>query len=214
MGKVGDQQDIRTDLSGDEKKRNSANGIMSEEQWNAILYNDPTYDHRFIYAVKTTGIFCRPSCKSRPPIRGNVCTFSNAEQALLAGFRPCKRCKPTGDRMPDQEWVAQIIQCIQNHYADTLTLHSLAELCHGSPYHLQRTFKRIMGISPMEYIQHERINRASELLRNSTFTINDIAHTVGFPSTPYFITLFKKITGHTPAVFRKRHQMLDAGAGK
>ena len=89
---------------------------VSNEQWRAIVGNDPSYDGQFYYAVKTTGIFCRPSCKSRPPNRENIGFFLTAEQALAAQFRPCKRCKPTGQRLPDEEWIAMVTVYIDRHY--------------------------------------------------------------------------------------------------
>lgn len=176
---------------------------IEQEIWQAIINNDPAYDDKFIYAVKTTGIFCRPSCKSKPPNKENVRIFQNAEQALSAEFRPCKRCKPTGGRLPDHEWVAQITQYIDTNYRETLTLDTLADMCHGSPYHLQRTFKRIKGITPVEYVQQTRITKAMEYLTDSDKAIADIATAVGMTNTPYFITLFKKITGHTPTGYRQ-----------
>jgi AraC family transcriptional regulator of adaptative response / methylphosphotriester-DNA alkyltransferase methyltransferase len=176
---------------------------MTEENWQAIIRNDAFYYDKFIYAVKTTGIFCRPSCKSRTPQRENVRIFQNAEQALSANFRPCKRCKPTDQRLPDSEWVAQITQYIDTNYCETLTLETLAHMCHGSPYHLQRTFKRIKGITPVEYVQQTRITKAMECLIHSDKAVADIALNVGMPNTPYFTTLFKKVIGHTPTDYRQ-----------
>lgn len=176
---------------------------IAEEKWQAIMLNDANYNDEFLYAVKTTGIFCRPSCKSRAPKRENVLIFQNAGQALSANFRPCKRCKPTGHRLPDYEWVAQITQYIDSNLREKLTLETLADICHGSPYHLHRTFKKIKGITPGEYIQQARINKAMEYLNYSTRAIADIAMDVGVPNTPYFITLFKKKTGRTPAEYRQ-----------
>ncbi|MGE8080569.1 bifunctional transcriptional activator/DNA repair enzyme AdaA [Peribacillus loiseleuriae] len=176
---------------------------MTDEKWQAIIDNDATYNDQFFYAVKTTGIFCRPSCKSRAPKKENVRIFQNAEQALQANFRPCKRCKPTGERLPDSEWVALITEYIDTNYMEKLTLGTLADMSHGSPYHMHRTFKKVKGITPIEYIQQIRINKAEKYLLLSDRTIADIAMSVGMPNTPYFITLFKKKTGRTPKEYRK-----------
>ncbi|MNJ57376.1 Bifunctional transcriptional activator/DNA repair enzyme AdaA [compost metagenome] len=175
---------------------------LTEEKWQAIIQNDASYDDQFIYAVQSTGIFCRPSCKSRVPKREHVRIFNNAEEAQTAKFRPCKRCKPTGERLPDDEWVEQIANYIDANYTDKLTLTKLADVCHGSPYHLHRTFRRVKGVTPVFYIQHMRIIKASEYLKHTDKDISDIALSVGMGNTSYFITLFKKITGQTPAKYR------------
>ncbi|MEH7335826.1 bifunctional transcriptional activator/DNA repair enzyme AdaA [Neobacillus drentensis] len=181
-----------------------SNGEMiTDEKWQAIISNDASYNNHFFYAVKTTGIFCKPSCKSRIPKKENVRIFQNAEEALSAHFRPCKRCKPTNERLPDNEWVELITEYIDKNYTEKLTLETLAEMSHGSPYHLHRTFKRVTGISPVEYIQRIRINTARNLLLQSDLAIAEIGKEVGIPNIPYFVTLFKKRIGSTPAQYRK-----------
>jgi AraC family transcriptional regulator, regulatory protein of adaptative response / methylphosphotriester-DNA alkyltransferase methyltransferase len=191
-----------------DQPRDEANGL-TDERWQAIILNDATYNDKFFYAVKTTGIFCRPSCKSRIPKKENVLIFQNASQALSANFRPCKRCKPTGERLPDTEWVSQIAEYIDKNYTEKLTLEALAEISHGSPYHLHRTFKRINGITPVEYIQQMRINKAIEYLIHSNNAIADIALAVGIPNTAYFITLFKKKTRYTPGEYRQLNREVN-----
>lgn len=189
---------------------------LSDEIWKAIVSNDASYDNVFFYAIRTTGIFCKPSCKSRIPQKENVYIFQNAEEALSANFRPCKRCKPTDERLPDQTWVDQITDYIDRHYPENLTLQMIADMCHGSPYHLHRTFKRITGITPSEYIQQRRIEKAVKALIETDQTIQEIAKSVGIPNTPYFITIFKKMKGKTPKEYRykKRNLHLHRGATK
>ncbi|WDV04928.1 MULTISPECIES: bifunctional transcriptional activator/DNA repair enzyme AdaA [Lysinibacillus] len=177
--------------------------MMTDEKWQAIINNDTAYNNQFFYAVKSTGIFCKPSCKSRVPKKENVYIFQNAEQALRANFRPCKRCKPTNENLPDSEWVDLITEYIDQHFTEKLTLDSLASICHGSPYHMHRTFKKIKGITPVEYIQLVRVHTAKKYLIQTNKAIGDIAISVGMTNTPYFITLFKKKTGLTPAQFRQ-----------
>ncbi|WMT43437.1 bifunctional transcriptional activator/DNA repair enzyme AdaA [Paenibacillus sp. D2_2] len=178
---------------------------LTHQRWNAIVYNDPTYDGKFFYAVKTTGIFCRPSCKSRPPKMENIRLFETAEQALSENFRPCKRCRPTGQRLPDDEWIQVVTDYIDNNYDASLTLQTLADASHGSPYHLHRTFKKIKGVTPVEYIQQVRITKAKLLLLHSGLEVAKVGASVGMANTAYFITLFKKRTGITPAQYRKEH---------
>jgi AraC family transcriptional regulator of adaptative response / methylphosphotriester-DNA alkyltransferase methyltransferase len=182
---------------------------LTDEKWQAVISNDADYDGQFFYAVKTTGIFCRPSCKSKAPKRENIQLFHNTEQALSANFRPCKRCKPTGERLPDHEWVALVTEYIDKNYMDTLSLEILADICHGSPYHLHRTFKRIKNITPVQYVQQRRMDKAIEYLIASDKPIADIGLSVGMPNTPYFITLFKKITGNTPASYRRMNNHIN-----
>ncbi|MEN1934081.1 bifunctional transcriptional activator/DNA repair enzyme AdaA [Paenibacillus sp. 102] len=185
---------------------NSVVNKMTDERWHAIVHNDSSYDDKFYYGVKTTGIFCRPSCKSRVPNIDNVKIFQNTEEALSENFRPCKRCKPNGLTLPNEDWVTQIAEYIDNHYSEPLTLEILADMCHGSPFHLQRTFKRIKGVTPIEYIQHTRISRAMDYLTDTDKSIMEIGFAVGIPNTAHFATLFKKRTGYTPSMYRKLNQ--------
>ncbi|WP_307892106.1 bifunctional transcriptional activator/DNA repair enzyme AdaA [Bacillus swezeyi] len=184
---------------------NSQSGL-TPEKWRAIVGNDSAFDGTFFYAVKTTGIFCRPSCKSRVPQIENVRIFPDAQQALSAGFRPCKRCKPDGPLLPSEELAVRAAHIISEHFREPLTLTALAELCHVSPFHLQRTFKRIKGVSPIEYIWEKRISKASELLVSSDEAIAEIAAKIGILNADYFAALFKKKTGQTPTEYRQIKQ--------
>ncbi|MFD4929531.1 bifunctional transcriptional activator/DNA repair enzyme AdaA [Peribacillus butanolivorans] len=182
---------------------------IPNDYWKAIVECDAAYDDHFLYGVKTTGIFCRPSCKSRVPNKENVQIFKNANMALEENFRPCKRCKPEGLNLPTDEWIEQITEWIEQHYSEPLTLNTLADISHGSPYHLQRLFKRVKGLSPTEYIQQLRLEKAIRMLESSEQPVTEIGLAVGFSSIPYFITLFKRKKGYTPSGYRKAyHQHL------
>ncbi|MGI2328633.1 bifunctional transcriptional activator/DNA repair enzyme AdaA [Planococcus sp. YIM B11945] len=171
--------------------------------WQAIIENNPAFDDRFFYGVATTGIFCRPSCKSRLPHKDNVRIFNNAYIALAEGFRPCKRCKPDGLNLPADEWVQHITEWIDDHFTEDVSLEKLADIAHGSPYHLQRLFTKTKGLSPTAYIQELRLEKAARDLRTTKLSVEAIGKAAGFSNTPYFITLFKKKKGETPGSFRK-----------
>jgi AraC family transcriptional regulator of adaptative response / methylphosphotriester-DNA alkyltransferase methyltransferase len=128
----------------------------------------------------------------------------NAERAIREGFRPCKRCKPTGERLPDHEWIEVITRYMDHNFAEPLSLNSLAEIGHGSPYHLHRTFKKIMGMTPLEYLQRIRLDHAKALLKQPDLSIAAIGKRVGLPNTSYFISLFKQNFGYTPSDYRRQ----------
>ncbi|TWT24825.1 bifunctional transcriptional activator/DNA repair enzyme AdaA [Planomicrobium sp. CPCC 101110] len=171
--------------------------------WKAITENDRAFDDQFFYGVQTTGIFCRPSCKSRLPNKENVRIFKNAFIALEQGYRPCKRCKPDGLKLPAEEWSQHIKEWLDTHYTENVTLDILADIFHGSPYHLQRSFKKSTGLSPLSYLQQKRLEKAAQDLLATNRPVADIGESVGFANPSYFITLFKKKAGQTPAQFRK-----------
>lgn len=180
--------------------------VLTEDKWQAILNNNAAFDGQFVYAVSSTGIFCRPSCKSRPPKKENTVIFATPVDALAARFRPCKRCRPNGLRLPDEEWISMVTSYIQQHYSAPLDLHTLADISHSSPYHLHRTFKRVTGKTPVAYIQQVRVDKASDELLAIDKPVSAIGLDVGIANTAYFITLFKSLTGCTPAQYRKQKQ--------
>lgn len=178
---------------------------MQDEQWVAIVNCNDSYDGVFFYAVKTTGIFCRPSCRSRTPKRDNVCVFRNAENALEANFRPCKRCRPDQLRWPDEELASHTTRFIDEHFNEPLTLVTLAKILHVSPYHLHHIFKRITNMTPSEYLVLKRLSEAKRLLLESGKSITEIAGIIGFVNPGHFSTVFLKKVGMSPTVFRSHH---------
>ena len=122
-------------------------------QWDAVMRRDRAADGTFVYAVTSTGVFCRPSCPSRRPRRDRVKFFTTTGGAEQAGFRPCRRCHPTdpaaGRSIADA--IARASRYLDEHASDTVSLNALARIVHVSPSHLQRQFKRALGVSPREY---------------------------------------------------------------
>ena len=176
----------------------------AEERWQAILENDQRYDGAFVYAVRSTGIYCRPSCHSKKPNRENVLFFPLNEIAERAGYRPCKRCQPerAGSPSPEVELARRVCRLIEAHLDEKMTLESLAGASHLSPSHLQRTFKDVVGITPHEYMEACRMEQV-RLALNEGAGILDTIFAVGYSSTS---RLYEKALGQlgmTPGDYRQ-----------
>jgi len=180
---------------------------MNEALWKAIVNCETTFDGKYYYGVITTGIFCRPSCRSRTPNIRNVRIFRSVDEAIFSGFRPCKRCLPDqGPLGPDAELVEDVKKMIHTRYYEKLTLAQLSGEVTISPYHLHRIFKRYTGMTPAEYLLQFRIKAAKQALKDHQHnTITEIALAIGFNSLSHFSSVFQKMTGQTPSEFRKSH---------
>src|SRR5580765_1708106 len=130
----------------------AAPGDPDERRWDAMMRRDRAADGTFVYAVSSTGVYCRPSCPSRRPRRDRVEFFENASDAVRAGYRACRRCRPDIEPAADP-WIDKVRRaCVYLANVDGhLPLTRLAARVGGSPYHFQRNFKRIVGVSPREY---------------------------------------------------------------
>jgi AraC family transcriptional regulator of adaptative response / methylphosphotriester-DNA alkyltransferase methyltransferase len=186
---------------------------MDEALWRAIVNCETTFDGKYYYGVITTGIFCRPSCRSRTPNIRNVRIFRSFDEAIASGFRPCKRCRPD-KRLhgPDAEIVENVKKIIENRYYEKLTLAQLSSEVAISPYHLHRIFKRFTGMTPAEYVLQVRIEAAKQALNKQRYsTITEIALALGFNSISHFSSVFKKLTGQTPSDYRQSQLNYDKG---
>ena len=136
-----------------------------DDRWRAVLDRDRTADGRFVYAVASTGVFCRPSCPSRRPRRERVTFFASPDAAAAAGYRPCRRCRPLDSG--SDPWPARIrLACRYLSRADApMTLAALARRVGGSPFHLQRNFKRLVGLTPREFAEARRFDTVKRELR-------------------------------------------------
>lgn len=177
---------------------------MNEALWQAIVNCDRTFDGQYFYGVITTGIFCRPSCRSRTPRQENVRIFRSVDEAKVSHFRPCKRCCPDAYPLGPIESLVEAAKTIMDEgYQNSLTLHILAQKLAISPYHLHRVFKRATGMPPAAYLLNRRIEAAKEVLATaSSCIIIDIARMVGFHSATHFSTVFQRATGHNPTGYR------------
>jgi AraC family transcriptional regulator of adaptative response/methylated-DNA-[protein]-cysteine methyltransferase len=139
--------------------------LTADARWNAVLERDRSADGRFVYAVSSTGIFCRPSCPSRRPLRSRVRFFDSPRDAEASGFRACRRCRPmepAGD-----PWVARVAQaCALIARSDTPpSLAALARRFGSSPHHFQRRFTHLLGVSPREFAEARRFDTVKRRLR-------------------------------------------------
>ncbi|GEN47062.1 bifunctional transcriptional activator/DNA repair enzyme AdaA [Alkalibacillus haloalkaliphilus] len=185
------------------------NNLSQNVMWEATISCNPAYDGLFFYAVKTTGIFCRPSCKSRIPNRENVSFFSNTANAHKAGYRPCKRCRPdlksTKTYDPLEIVIEETMQIIEEKYGQKILLDELASMVGISPYHLNRLFKNRTGNTPRMHLEKIRVKKAKELLLTTNLNSTEISFKVGYQSISSFYHAFKRGTGLSPGQFQAQY---------
>lgn len=181
--------------------------LTDKEKWKAVIQRNPVYDGLFFYAAKTTGIFCRPSCKSKDPLDKNALFFDTAKQAVENGFRPCKRCRPDLiDFSPDKDLANQIKQILDSFYAEREQLKIKLQklnVCHN---HMIRIFRTEYNITPLAYVNSLRVEKAQIMLTTTPKSVLDIAQSCGFGSLSSFYNCFKKQTGMSPNSFRKKRE--------
>ena len=178
--------------------------LDSDEMWRAVVSCDGAYDGRFFYAVKTVGVYCRPSCKSRTPLRRNTLVFESAAAAEEAGFRPCKRCRPDlPEYAPSAELAGRVKALIDDCYAERARLTDEMRRLGVSYGHMAALFRECYGLSPTEYLAQTRMKRAKRLLAETDVPIIDIAFDAGFGSLSVFYGFFKKREGVTPGQYRR-----------
>ncbi|ANB74462.1 AraC family transcriptional regulator [Paraburkholderia phytofirmans OLGA172] len=172
------------------------------ERWKAVTCREPQADGAFFYAVKTTGVFCRPSCASRQPRRENVVFFTDANAARAAGYRDCKRCQPGG--LPRElEIVNRACAALDADPQQRLTLAQLSDAVHVSPFHLQRLFKRVVGVSPRQYQAAQR----GAALRDALQSGSDVTRATldaGFGSPSRMYDSASAELGMAPSAFRRK----------
>lgn len=175
-----------------------------DELWQAVVAKDPRYDGQFVFAVSSTKIYCRPSCPSRRANRDRVSFYSLPEAAEHAGFRACKRCQPRHARVMDPQ--VELIQSLCRHLDSTdsedVKLADLAEKTGVSPFHLQRTFKSIMGISPRQYLAARRFGQFKSSVKEGQ-SITHALYDSGFNSSSRLYENAAGELGMTPATYSR-----------
>src|SRR3954462_7365216 len=173
--------------------------------WESVLQRDASADARFLYGVTTTGVYCRPSCPSCRPRRDNVAFFWAAEAAERAGFRACQRCRPNHAKSPNAaiEKARKYIDAHINDLGDErITLELLAQQTGMSPYHLQRTFKSALGLTPAQYLRARRSERLKGELKRGE-TVSRATFGAGYGSSSRVYDDADSRLGMTPATYRR-----------
>jgi AraC family transcriptional regulator, regulatory protein of adaptative response / methylated-DNA-[protein]-cysteine methyltransferase len=168
----------------------------------ALVARDATFDGAFVYGVVTTGVYCRPSCASRPAKPSNVRFFPDPDAAERAGLRSCKRCKPRATHDQGIERMQRLARYIEEHAEEPLSLEKLSDRAHISPAHLQRTFKNIVGISPKSFHDAARLRLLKGALKAGKSVLESITE-AGFQSTSRIYGHAARNLGMTPSVYRE-----------
>jgi AraC family transcriptional regulator of adaptative response/methylated-DNA-[protein]-cysteine methyltransferase len=187
--------------------------VQTDPRWQQVLARAPQADGQFFYAVRTTGIYCRPSCAARTPRPENVCFFDTPAAAEHAGFRPCKRCRPdqaAGATPLAETQVARVAQlCRAIESAQTrLSLADLAALAGWSPFHLHRIFKAVTGLTPHAYAAAHRAQALPVSLQREAH-ITTAFQAAGYASSAHFYAASNAVLGMTPKRYRAGGTGLD-----
>jgi AraC family transcriptional regulator of adaptative response/methylated-DNA-[protein]-cysteine methyltransferase len=177
--------------------------VVDDSRWQAVIDRDPASDGTFVFAVSSTGVYCRPSCPARRPRRENVKFFNVPQEAERAGFRACLRCRPKATNgNPRQEMIKAVCRYIEQHLDEPITLAQLGAEFRQSPFHLQRTFKSVLGITPKEYANSCRIRGFRQNLK-AGHSVTRAMHDAGYSSTSRLYSRTASELGMEPSKYRR-----------
>jgi AraC family transcriptional regulator of adaptative response/methylated-DNA-[protein]-cysteine methyltransferase len=182
--------------------RQTVSSPRDDARWSAVRRRDRAADGTFVYSVRTTGVYCRPSCAARLPRRENVAFHETCADAERAGFRPCKRCRPNEPARADRQAAAVAAACRLIEEAEEVpSLDTLAQAADMSRFHFHRVFKAVTGVTPKAYAETHRGNRVrAELAARDTVT--QAIYGAGFNSGSRFYAASSGLLGMTPTEFR------------
>jgi len=193
----------------------------NDKWWDAVVARDTAQDGKFFFAVSSTGVYCRPSCPAKRPRRENVAFFRRPEEAEKAGYRACLRCRPrtTGEN-PQIAKVKQICRYIEQHMDESVTLDQLGKVFGLSPFHLQRTFKKAIGITPKAYADSCRMGLLKRNLQSGR-NVTDALYEAGYSASSRLYERTASHLGMTPDKYRRgavaamiRYTCVDSPLGK
>ncbi len=176
--------------------------LNPSEKWQAVLDRNAAQNGCFVYAVTTTGVYCRPTCASRRPLRENVLFFEQTSAAEKAGFRACLRCRPQAAADARTTNVRAICRYIERHLEDPISLQALGDAFSMSPFHLQRTFKAALGITPKQYADSCRMNQLKQNLQSGK-TVTHALYEAGYSSSSRLYERAQQHLGMTPDKYRR-----------
>src|SRR5215469_14741773 len=185
------------------RRTSAVTDIADGPRWNAVLERDSSQDGKFVFAVSTTGVYCRPSCAARRPRPENVRFFTTNDAAETAGYRACLRCKPkasTGNA--ESDGVKGICRFIEQHLDEPITLRRLGNEFRQSPFHLQRRFKAALGITPREYADSRRMETLKRNLQAGD-SVTRAMYDAGYGSSSRLYERTASQLGMTPDKYRR-----------
>lgn len=185
-------------------EREATMAVTPENRWwDAVLARDARHDGEFFFAVSSTGVYCRPSCPAKRPRRENVTFFRRPEEAEKAGYRACLRCRPkSGSRNPQTDTVKNICRYIEQHLDQPITLERLGAAFGQSPFHLQRTFKKALGLSPRAYADSCRMKLFKRNLQAGQ-SVTHALYDAGYSSSSRLYERTASQLGMTPDKYRR-----------
>jgi AraC family transcriptional regulator of adaptative response/methylated-DNA-[protein]-cysteine methyltransferase len=170
--------------------------------WQATLQRDPRADGKFLFAVRSTHIYCRPSCPARRPLRRNALFFLTPQEAEKNGYRACRRCRPK-EQLASIALITEAAKLLADaSEEESLRLDSIARKLGSSPAKLRRAFRRAAGLSPREFAQAARLERFKKMLRDGA-SITEAIYSCGYGSSSRIYEKTNSQLGMTPAAYRK-----------